>query len=148
MMGGGGGGVGSLHHFIFGIVEAFGYEVDGLVLGDGVLLEGGAGRVERADLGLIPQAILELAEGGQETGAVGAQLPALPAQSVLHREPVTLSQNSIKSYPSPLYYIHYIPIHYILFSRIYRNGKFQDYLLIYGCYLPSNWSIDSGSNLL
>lgn len=48
----------SLPHFLFGIFEAVGNKVDGLVLRDGVLLQAGLVGVEGQDLGLVRQTIL------------------------------------------------------------------------------------------
>lgn len=56
----------SSHHLCLRVLEALGDEVDGLVLGDGVLLGRGHGRVERLHLGLVAQAVLELAEGAEK----------------------------------------------------------------------------------
>lgn len=49
----------SLPHFVFGIFEAVGNKVNGLVLGDGVLLEAGLVGVKGQDLGLVRQAVLQ-----------------------------------------------------------------------------------------
>jgi hypothetical protein len=43
---------------------------------------------------MIPtwKAPLQLPEGGEKSGSVGLQLPALPAEPKLHREPVALNR--------------------------------------------------------
>ena len=77
-------------HFDLGILKAVRDKVDWLVGGDGVGLSGGDRGIERLVLGLVAEAVLQLAEGGEEAGAVGLQFTALPANAELHREPVAL----------------------------------------------------------
>lgn len=79
-----------LHHFLLGIFEALSHVVHGLVLRDGVLLEGRFGRVERPQLRLAANGVLELAERRQEAGTIGFQGSVLPAESELDGEPVAL----------------------------------------------------------
>ena len=79
-----------LHHLILGVFEAVRHIVDGLVLGDGVLLDAGLLRKELSDLGFVGEAVLELPERGEQAGAVRLQVAVLAAQAKLHREPVAL----------------------------------------------------------
>ena len=81
-----------LHHLVLGVLEAVCDVVDGLVLGDGVLLEAGLLRQKLPDVGLVREAVLELAERRQQTGTVRLQVALLAAQAELHREPVALPQ--------------------------------------------------------
>ena len=46
-------------------------------------------------LGLVAQAVLQLAEGGEEAGAVGLQFAALTANTKLNGEPVALKAKEI-----------------------------------------------------
>ena len=59
-----------LHKFLLGILEAIGEEVDGLHLGDGVLLQAGGEWIQRPHLWLVCQAVLEgarcMGRGGRD----------------------------------------------------------------------------------
>ena len=78
------------HELELRVLEALGDVVDGLELRDGVLGDAGDRGVERPVLGLVAEAVLQLAEGGEEAGAVGLKLAVLAAEAELHGEPVAL----------------------------------------------------------
>lgn len=76
---------------LLGVLEALGHEVDGLVLLVLVRLQGGGGRIEGAQLGLVADGVQKLPVGGQQTGTVRLDFTILFAQSELDSEPVDLS---------------------------------------------------------
>ena len=81
------------HDFVLRVLEALGDVVDGLEHGDGVLGHAGLLGVEGPRLGLVGEAVLQLAEGGEQAGPVGLDLARLAAEAELDREPVDLVEN-------------------------------------------------------
>ena len=79
-------------HFPLCILEAVSDIVDGLVLGDGVLLLAGDRRLKLPDFRLARQAVFQLPEGRQKAGSVGLDLAVLAAKAELDGEPVALGK--------------------------------------------------------
>lgn len=80
----------NLHHLLLGVQEAFRDVVQGLVLGDRVLRLAGLAGFKGQELRSVTHGVLQLPEGGEQSGAVRLDLAVLAAHSELHREPVTL----------------------------------------------------------
>lgn len=80
----------NLHHLIFRVFEAVRNKVDGLVLRDRVFGKAGDLGVEVLERRFVGEAVLQLAEGREETGTEGLQGAVLPAQAEFHRKPETL----------------------------------------------------------
>lgn len=90
-----------LPEFIFGIFETFSYIIDRLVFLVLVGLHGGGRGLKGSELRLVAERVQQLADGGQESGAVRLQLLVLLAQAELHGEPVYLSKDNIVYNPPP-----------------------------------------------
>lgn len=73
-----------------GILEALGDVVDWLVFLVLVGLDGGAGRVKSAVLGLVADGVQQFSVGRQQTGTVGLDFVVFLAQTELYGEPVDL----------------------------------------------------------
>lgn len=79
-----------LHHLSLGFLKAVGYEVDGLVGGDRVLLKACLFGFKWPELGLSFKTVLQLSKAGQEASTKGLQLTILVAHAVLNGEPEKL----------------------------------------------------------
>lgn len=78
--------------FLLGILETFGYIVDGLVFLVLVRLDGCRGRFEWSQLRFVAQSVQQFTVGRKQTGTVGLDIVAasLLAQTELNGEPVNL----------------------------------------------------------